>query len=68
MSISMNGISGTDYSAVINKTQTSGLENTLGSVNKGQATDDEMMERDALWSIIQMEEEQNLKNSYYFGY
>lgn len=37
-------------------------------IDDGIATDDEMMERDALWSVIQMEEEQNLKNSYYFGY
>ena len=37
-------------------------------IDDGIATDDEMMERDALWSVIQMEEEQNLKNSCYFGY
>ena len=37
-------------------------------IDDGIATDDEMMERDALWSVMQMEEEQDLKNSYYFGY
>lgn len=41
------------------------LENKM---ENGEATDDEMMERDALWSVMQMEEEQDLKNSYYFGY
>ena len=44
MSISMNGISGTDYSAVINQTQTSGLESTLNNVSKTTSSDDEMME------------------------
>lgn len=37
-------------------------------IDDGVATEKEMMERDALWSVIQMEEEQDLKNSYYFGY
>lgn len=43
MSISLNGISGTDYSSVINQTQTSGLENSLGNISGANATDDEMM-------------------------
>ena len=37
-------------------------------IDDGIATEDEMYERDALWSVMQMEEEQNLKNSCYFGY
>jgi hypothetical protein len=44
------------------------LEELDRKIDDGIATDDEMMERDALWSVMQMEEEQNLKNSYYFGY
>jgi len=44
MPISMNGVSGTDYSSIINQTSTSGLENTLNSANKGQVTDEKMME------------------------
>lgn len=43
MSISLNGISGNDYSSVIAQTQTSGLEGTLGSIDSTKATDDEMM-------------------------
>lgn len=43
MSISLNGISGTDYSSVIAQTQTSGLEGTLGAMDSTKATDDEMM-------------------------
>ncbi len=81
MSISMNGISGTDYSAVINKTQTSGLENTLGSVNKGQATDDEMMKackefeqymieqvyKSMEKTVIKADEEEENQYTEYFG-
>lgn len=44
------------------------LEELDRKIDDGIATDDEMMERDALWSVMQMEEEQDLKNSYYFGY
>lgn len=44
------------------------LEELDRKIDDGIATDDEMMERDALWSVMQMEEEQNLKNSCYFGY
>ncbi len=41
--MTVNGISGTDYSSVIAQTQTSGLEGTLGSIDSTKATDDEMM-------------------------
>ncbi len=44
MSISLNGISGTDYSSIINQTQTTGLESSLGSIDSTTATGDEMME------------------------
>lgn len=44
------------------------LEELDRKIDDGIATEKEMMERDALWSVIQMEEEQNLKNSCYFGY
>ena len=37
-------------------------------IDDGIATEDEMYERDALWCLIQMEEEQDLKNSFQFGY
>ena len=41
--MTINNISGTDYSSVIAQTQTGGLESTLGSIDKTKATDDEMM-------------------------
>lgn len=41
--MTINGISGTDYSSVIAQTGTSGLEGALGNLDKTQATDDEMM-------------------------
>ena len=41
------------------------LENKM---ENGEATEDEMYERDALWCLIQLEEEQDRKNSYQFGY
>ena len=44
MSISMNGIPGTDYSTIINQSHTSGLESTLNNANKDAVTNDEMME------------------------
>lgn len=44
------------------------LEELDRKIDDGIATEEEMMERDALWSVMQMEEEQDLKNSYYFGY
>ena len=44
MSISMNGIPGTDYSTIINQSQTAGIENTLNNANKDAVTNDEMME------------------------
>ena len=44
------------------------LEELDRKIDDGIATDDEMMERDALWSVMQMEEEQELKNSFQFGY
>lgn len=44
MSISFNGVSGTDYSAIINQSHTSGLEGTLNNMNKTEATENEMME------------------------
>lgn len=37
-------------------------------MDKGTATKDELWERDMLWSMIQLEEEQELKNYYQFGY
>lgn len=43
MTTSFNPISGTDYSNIINQAQTSGLEGTLGAMDKTKATDDEMM-------------------------
>lgn len=42
--MTLNGLSGTDYSSIINQTQTTGLEGTLGNINSTSATDDEMME------------------------
>lgn len=44
MDFSISGINGSDYSSVINQTQTTGLESTLGNINSTNATDDEMME------------------------
>ena len=44
------------------------LEELDRKIDDGIATEEEMMERDALWSVMQLEEEQDLKNSYYFGY
>lgn len=41
--MTINNISGTDYSSVINQTQTSGLEGALGNISGANATDDEMM-------------------------
>ena len=41
--MTINNISGNDYSSVIAQTQTGGLESTLGSIDKTKATDDEMM-------------------------
>ena len=41
--MTLNGISGTDYSSVIVQNKTSGLEGTLGSIDSTKATDDEMM-------------------------
>ncbi len=43
MSISLNGISGNDYSNIIAQTQTNGLENSLENISGAKATDDEMM-------------------------
>ena len=43
MSISLNGISGNDYSSIIAQTQTNGLENSLENISGAKATDDEMM-------------------------
>ena len=37
-------------------------------MDEGTATKDELWERDMLWSMIQLEEEQELKNYYQFGY
>lgn len=37
-------------------------------MDEGTATKDELLERDMLWSMIQLEEEQDLKNYYQFGY
>ena len=42
MSISINGISGADYSTIINQTQTSGLENKLNNINSDKIDDDMM--------------------------
>ncbi len=44
MSISMNGISGTDYSSIINQTQTGKLEETINKTDKENTSTDEMME------------------------
>lgn len=41
--MTINNISGTDYSSVIAQTQTSGLEGALGNIDKTKATDEEMM-------------------------
>lgn len=41
--MTINGISGTDYTNIINQTATSGLESTLGTIDSTNATDDEMM-------------------------
>ena len=41
--MTLNGISGSDYSSVISQTQTSGLEGTLGTIDSTKATDDEML-------------------------
>lgn len=41
--MTLNGISGNDYSNVIAQTKTSGLEGTLGNIDSSKATDDEMM-------------------------
>lgn len=41
--MTINNISGSDYSSVIAQTQTSGLEGTLGAMDSTKATDDEMM-------------------------
>lgn len=44
MDFSLNGISGTDYSSVIRQTQTTNIENSLNSLDKTNAADEEMME------------------------
>lgn len=44
MSISMNGIAGTDYSSIINQTQTGKLEETINKTDKENTSTDEMME------------------------
>lgn len=44
MAVSMNGISGSDYSAVVNQTTTKDLENNLANMNKIDASDIEMMQ------------------------
>ncbi|MBQ8317811.1 MAG: rod-binding protein [Lachnospiraceae bacterium] len=41
--MTINGISGTDYTNIINQTATSGLESTLGTIDSSKATDDEML-------------------------
>lgn len=43
MSISLNGISGNDYSSIIAQTQTNGLENSLENISGAKSTDDEIM-------------------------
>ncbi len=44
MSISINGVSGTDYSAIINQNQTTNVENAINNAGKDNVTNDEMME------------------------
>lgn len=43
MSTSINGINGTDYAAALEQAKATNTENTLNSINKATATDDEMM-------------------------
>lgn len=42
--MAINGIPGTDYSGIINQTQTGNLENTLNNIDKDKITDQKMYE------------------------
>lgn len=42
--MAINGIPGTDYSGIINQTQTGNLENTLNTLDKEKITDEKMYE------------------------
>ena len=73
------GISGSDYSAVINQTGTKDLENNLANMNKTDASDAEMMEackefeaymveqiyKSMEKTIIKADEEENEYESYF---
>lgn len=79
MAVSMNGISGTDYSAMVNQTSSKDLEKNLAGMGKANATDDEMMkackEFEAYMveqvykamekTIIKADEEENEYESYF---